>query len=105
MKHNYEMSSGNVFKDLGLPDADTLKIKADLAVKIVSTINARGLTQADAARRMRISQPKVSALMRGEFPALSERKLMECLTCLGFDIEISVKPAHGLIGHLHVLPC
>jgi predicted XRE-type DNA-binding protein len=59
-----------------------------------------GLTQQDAAKRMGISQPKVSDMMRGDFTNLSERKLMDCLTRLGYDIEIKVRPANTEIGHL-----
>ncbi len=49
---------------------------------------------------MGITQPKVSGMMRGDFSNLSERKLMDCLTRLGYDIEISVRPASASVGHL-----
>lgn len=58
------------------------------------------LTQQDAAKRMGITQPKVSDMVRGDFSNLSERKLMDCLTRLGYEIEISVRPANSDIGHL-----
>ena len=51
---------------------------------------------------MGITQPKVSAMMRGEFTNLSERKLMDCLTRLGYDIEIKVRPAKAELGHLRL---
>ena len=92
--------SGNVFADLGLPDADKLKIKTGLVIEIRKAMRNLGLTQQDAAKRMGISQPKVSDMMRGNFTNLSERKLMDCLTQLGYDIEISVRPANAEIGHL-----
>lgn len=95
-----EASSGNVFADLGLPDADKLKIKSGLVIEITRAVRALGLTQEEAGRRMGISQAKVSGLLRGEFANLSERKLMECLTRLGYDIEIKVKPAAKSLGHL-----
>lgn len=95
-----EQGSGNVFADLALPDADKLKIKSGLAIAITQAIRKLGLTQSDAARNMGISQPKVSALMRGEFSNLSERKLMDCLNRLGYDIEIKIKPAPHAPGHL-----
>ena len=95
-----EAGSGNVFADLGLPDADRLKIKSGLTIEITKAIQRLRLTQSDAARRMGISQPKVSALMKGEFSNLSERKLMDCLNRLGYDIEIKVKPAAASVGHL-----
>lgn len=95
-----ETSSGNVFADLGLPDAEKLKIKSGLMIEITRAIRRLGLTQDEAARRMGIAQPKVSGLLRGDFANLSERKLMECLNRLGYDIEIKVKPATEPIGHL-----
>ena len=49
---------------------------------------------------MGITQPKVSDMVRGDFTNLSERKLMDCLTRLGYDIEIKVRPAKAEIGHL-----
>ncbi len=54
----------------------------------------------EAAERMRITQPKVSDMMRGDFSNLFERKLMECLNRLGYDIEIKVKPISAPAGHL-----
>lgn len=87
-----EAGSGNVFADLGLPDADKLKIKSGLVVEITRAIRRLGLTQEEAGRRMGIAQPRVSALLRGDFTSLSERKLMTCLNRLGYDIEITVKP-------------
>ena len=95
-----ESSSGNVFADLGLPDADKLKIKSGLVIEITQAIRKLGLTQQEAAKRMGITQPKVSDMMRGDFSNLSERKLMDCLNRLGYDIEIKVKPASQPVGHL-----
>jgi len=95
-----ERSSGNVFADLGLPDADKLKIKSGLVIEIIQAVRKLGLTQEEAARRMGITQPKVSGMMRGDFSNLSERKLMDCLNRLGYDIEIKVKPAAEPVGHL-----
>jgi len=92
--------SGNVFADLGLPNAEKLKIKAGMVVEIRKAMRALGLTQQEAARRMGISQPKVSGMMRGDFSNLSERKLMDCLNRLGYDIEIKVRPAARPVGHL-----
>lgn len=72
--------SANVFADLGLVDAEKLKIKTGLVIEIRKAMTSRGLTQQVAAKRMGISQPKVSDMMRGDFTNLSERKLMDCLT-------------------------
>jgi predicted XRE-type DNA-binding protein len=95
-----EMSSGNVFADLGLADAEKLKIKSGLVIEITKAIRKLGLTQEEAARRMGIVQPKVSAMLHGNFANLSERKLMDCLNRLGYDIEIKVRPAAEPVGHL-----
>jgi predicted XRE-type DNA-binding protein len=95
-----EMGSGNVFADLGLPDADKLKIKSGLVIEITKAMRKLGLTQKAAAERMGIPQPKVSAMLRGDFTNLSERKLMDCLNRLGYDIEIKVRPATKPVGHL-----
>lgn len=95
-----QRSSGNVYADLGLPDAEKLKIKTGLVIEIRKAMRRLGLTQQEAAKRMGITQPKVSDMMRGDFSNLSERKLMDCLNRLGYDIEIKVKPTSGPVGHL-----
>ena len=95
-----EASSGNVFADLGLRGAGKLKIKSGLVIEITRAIRKLGLTQQEAAQRMGVTQPKVSDMMRGDFSNLSERKLMDCLNRLGYDIEIKVKPASRRVGHL-----
>jgi len=92
--------SGNAYADLGLPDAEKLKIKTGLVIEIRKAIRRLGLTQQAAAKCMGLTQPKVSDMMRGDFSNLSERKLMDCLNRLGYDIEIKVKPAAEPIGHL-----
>lgn len=97
-KLEYETSSGNVFFDLGLHDAEQLQIKSGLVIEITRTIRRLGLTQEQAGRRMGISQAKVSGLMRGDFSNLSEQKLMACLNRLGYDIEIKLKPAAKSVG-------
>jgi predicted XRE-type DNA-binding protein len=94
-----QLSSGNVFADLGLPDAEQLNIKSGLVIEITRAVRRLGLTQEEAGRRMGISQAKVSGLMRGDFSNLSERKLMECLNRLGYDIEIKLTPAADSVGH------
>ena len=95
-----ELGSGNVFADLGLPNANKLKIKSGLVIEISKAIRKLGLTQIEAAHRMGIAQSKVSGMLRGDFTNLSERKLMDCLNRLGYDIEIKVKPAAASLGHL-----
>ena len=95
-----EFGSGNVFADLNLPDAEKLKVKSGLVIEITRAVRRLGLSQVEAGRRMGIPQPKVSAMMRGDFANMSERKLMDCLNRLGYDIEIRVKPTVSQIGRL-----
>jgi predicted XRE-type DNA-binding protein len=95
-----QRGSGNVYADLGLPDAEKLKIKTGLVLEIRKAMRTQNLTQQEAARRMGITQPKVSAMMNGDFTNLSERKLMDCLTRLGYDIQISVRPTKAEVGQL-----
>jgi predicted XRE-type DNA-binding protein len=92
--------SDNIFADLGLPDAEKLKVKAGLMIEISKAVRRLGLTQEEAGRRMGLPQPKVSALLRCDFTNLSERKLMDALSRLGYDIEITVRPSSDPIGHL-----
>jgi len=98
-----EISSGNVFADLGLPDADKLKIKSSLVIEITKIVRNLGLSQEEAGHRMGLPQPKVSGLFRGNFTNISERKLMDCLNRLGYDIEIKLIPAAKSVGHLRCL--
>ena len=83
--------SANVYADLGYPNAEEMLIKAKLVAKIAEIISTKGLTQVETARILGLTQPKVSALLRGQFRGISERKLIECLTSLGRDVEIVVK--------------
>jgi predicted XRE-type DNA-binding protein len=83
--------SGNVYADLGYPDAEEMLIKARLVAKIADIVRSKGLTQVQTAKILGLTQPKVSALLRGQFRGISERKLIECLTSLGRDVQIIVK--------------
>ena len=87
-----EPSSGNVFADLGLAGAGEHLIKAGLVVRIDRIIRKQGLTQAAAAEVMGIDQPKVSAMLAGQFRGYSVERLMRFLVALGHDVEIVVKP-------------
>jgi predicted XRE-type DNA-binding protein len=87
-----EESSGNVFADIGLSNPDERLAKADLAIRIGEAIRARRLTQTQAARTLKIDQPKISRLLRGQLSGFSTERLMHFLTMLGRDVEITVKP-------------
>ena len=90
------VSSGNVFRDLGLPDADELDIKANLAIKIGQIVARRGLSQVKAAALLGVDQPKVSAIVRGRLEKFSIERLCEFLTRLGCDVNISVQEKNKL---------
>ncbi|MHB1462847.1 MAG: helix-turn-helix domain-containing protein [Armatimonadota bacterium] len=85
-------SSGNVFEDIGLLDAEEALARADLALRISDIITERGLTQAAAARILEIDQPKVSALICGRLEGLSTDRLLRFLNALGSDVQIAINP-------------
>jgi predicted XRE-type DNA-binding protein len=87
-------SSGNVFADLDLPDADDLLAKANLALHIRRIIEARKLTQKRAAELMGLDQPKVSSIVNGRLEGFSTDRLMRFLNQLGCDVTISVSAPH-----------
>ena len=86
-----EEGSGNVFADIGLANPEERLAKADLAIRIAETIRARRLTQTRAAQVLKIDQPKISRLLRGQLSGFSTERLMHFLTLLGRDVEIVVK--------------
>jgi len=84
-------SSGNVFADMGLPDAAELDTKARLGAAINRIVERRGLTPAEVATALEINQPKVSALLHYKLQGFSVERLMRFLVALGQDVEIVVK--------------
>ncbi len=96
-------STGNVFADLGLPDAEELLVKSNLAMKINNIIEKRHLSQTQAAAILGIPQPKVSMIQHGKLRGFSLEKLCHLLTLLGRDVEIVVKSRKkDGVGHLRV---
>ena len=102
-RKDYIVGSGNVFEDLGHPHPAEALAKAELARKISALIAKRGLTQAAAAERLKIDQPKVSALARGRLAGFSLDRLVRFLVLLGSDVEIVVKPRTRAMGRARVL--
>jgi predicted XRE-type DNA-binding protein len=86
-----EVGSGNVFKDLGLKDADELLAKSQLAAQIMLILEARKLTQMAAAKLLGIAQPKVSLIYRGRLDEFSIERLMRLLNALHRDVRIVVE--------------
>jgi predicted XRE-type DNA-binding protein len=95
--------SGNVFADLGLAHPEQELLKANLTLQIYRLIKDRGLTQTEAAGILGVKQPQVSALMRNRAGNFSVGRLIEFLTALGQDVEISVKPTRKAQGEMSVV--
>ncbi len=100
-----EKGSMNVYADLGVVNAKEMLVKAQLAAKIAEIIKLRKLTQTQAASLLGMTQPKLSNMLRGRFRGISEAKMLECMTLLGRDVQIVVKPVSRSrkTGHVSVL--
>jgi predicted XRE-type DNA-binding protein len=83
--------SGNVFTDLGFPDAEELQTKLRLAYALNEIMDAQRLTQAAAAERLGLNQPKVSALRNYKLEGYSVERLMTLLNALDQDVEIVIR--------------
>ena len=100
----HEKSSGNVFTDLGLPNSEQELLKAKLTVQIYKLIKEQNLTQTKAAALLGTTQAQISALMRCRPVSVSVGRLMEFLTILGQDVEVTVKPTRArTTGHMSVV--
>ena len=94
--------SGNVFADLGFANPEQEQLKAHLTLEIYRTLKQRGLTQTKAGEILGIQQPHVSNLMRGRSGSFSIGRLMEFLTALGQDVEITVRPTRKQHGEMSI---
>ena len=97
MKLKVKRSSGNVFRDLGFSDeeAEHLKIRSDLMIQLQKVIAARGLTQARAAKILRVTQPRVSDLLRGRIDLFSTDALIDMLARLDVRVNVILKPSRS----------
>lgn len=98
-----EASSGNVYADIGLPNAEEMLVKAQLAQKIGEIMKSRRLTQVAAAELFGMSQPKLSGLLCGQFRGISEAKMLDCLSRLGRDVQIVVAKSKQTTGTIKVV--
>ena len=96
-------SSGNVFADLCFANPEQELMKARLTLRIYHIVQQRGLTQTEAAKTLGIKQPHVSLLMRNRAGSFSVGRLMEFLTALGQDVEITVRPTRKEHGEMSVM--
>lgn len=95
----FTKSSGNVFQDLGYRDAEEHLLKAKFAIVINRIIAEKNLTQIETAKLLRIDQPKVSRLSRGQLSGFSIDKLITILILLNQDIEVNIKPHSKSVDH------
>jgi len=96
-------SSGNVFADLGLPNPEQELLKAQLTLQIYTILKNSGMTQVEIAKILGVQQPQVSLLMRNRAGNFSVGRLMEFLTALRQDVEITVRPSRKEHGALSVV--
>ena len=101
-KITIEASSGNVFGDLGLSNPEERLAKDRLAMQISRIIDARALTQVEAASVLKINQPKISDLLRGRLRGFSTERLFRFLNLLGQDVDIVVRKKPARRSHAHV---
>jgi predicted XRE-type DNA-binding protein len=102
-KKDFTISSGNVFADLGFPDAEERMAKTNLAIQINVLIKRKKLTQKQAAELLNIDQPKISALSTGKLSGFSLERLFRFLTILGQDITINITPKSRSKKVAHVI--
>jgi predicted XRE-type DNA-binding protein len=102
----HEIGNGNIFADLGLPNAEEHQLKAALVVQLSRLIKQRKLTQSAAAKLAGIKQPDLSNVLRGHFRGYSVGRLMRILTAFNQDVEIVVKPRKkaGAPGRITLVP-
>ena len=102
MNDDITEGGGNVFADLGLPDAADRQTKTRLAMAVNALIKARRLRQAQAAEVFGVSQPKVSALANYRLDHFSAETLMRFLNALEHDVEIVIRPSREAMGRTSV---
>jgi predicted XRE-type DNA-binding protein len=91
-RKRYETGSRNVFRDIGIPNAEEHRIKAQLVFNIDAILKDRGLKQVEAANLIGIRQPDVSRMLRGEFRQFSVERLLSFFRALDYEVEIIVRP-------------
>lgn len=102
----HSRGTGNIFADLGLPNAEEHQLKAALVAQLKRLMAEREITQTDAAKLVEMKQPDLSKLLRGHFKLVSVEKLLRMLTAFDQDVEITVKPhrKRGEVGRITFIP-
>jgi predicted XRE-type DNA-binding protein len=105
-RRKIEVGSGNIFADLGLPDADDMLLKSTIVIELRRLIKQRKLTQTAAAKLVGVNQADLSKVLGGHFRGYSEARLMRMLTAFGQDVEITTRPHHraGAAGRIIFSP-
>ena len=95
MKLKVTRSSGNVFRDLGFPpdEAAHLLVRSDLMIRVQKLIASRRLKQAEVAKILGVTQPRVSDLLRGRIDLFSTDALIDMLARLGVRVQLVLKTA------------
>jgi predicted XRE-type DNA-binding protein len=96
-------SDGNVFADLGLSRPEERLAKSRLAMVLLRSIREIGLTQTAAAKRLGVTQPKLSNILNGRLDGISEAYIAECLRKLGHDVDYRIGRRHEGMGRARVL--
>jgi predicted XRE-type DNA-binding protein len=88
----HDVGSGNIFADLGLPNAEEHQLKAALVLQLSRLIKKRKLSQSDAAKLLGVKQPDLSKMLRGHYRGYSVARMMRMLTAFNQDVEITTRP-------------
>ena len=98
MNNDIQAGSGNIYQDIGRPDSEGMHVKATLALEIAEIIKSRNLTQSEAGMIVGMPQPKLSAMLRGQFRGIGAAKMLQCLNRLGRDVDIVVRKSSSPHG-------
>jgi predicted XRE-type DNA-binding protein len=101
-KDDYELSSGNVFKDVGLPNPEQELLRAQLAYLVYKAIRDKRLTQEKAALLLGVTQPDISKLKHGQFVRFTVERLIRFLTCLQLNVKIQISKSKNHEGHISI---
>lgn len=102
-KHDYEISSGNLYADLGYKNPEEMQAKMRLAKELYLIIQSKGMTQKDVANLLGLTQPKISNLLNGHLSGYSIERLTRFLNIFDYDVDIIVKPKpKNRIAHVSI---
>lgn len=97
-----EMGSGNIFADLELPEPDRLNLLSGLTIAILRIGQKQKMPLSQLAVAMELSEAKAFALLSGDFALATERQLIGCINRLGYDVELSLRPAVATAGTMRI---